>query len=82
MRGRFEAEFRKRARHTMIDLPGGQQASVAALMTGFGIGGQNALATVAKPAAADAAAGSERIGYLSGQMLPAWPVSLPGFPTG
>jgi hypothetical protein len=48
VRGQAEAEIRERARHTMIDLPGGQQASVAALMRGLGVGGQNVLATVAQ----------------------------------
>jgi hypothetical protein len=48
VRGQVEAEIRERARHTMIDLPGGQQASVVALMIGLGVGGQNALATVAQ----------------------------------
>jgi chromosome segregation protein len=42
-----DAKFRERARHTMVDLPGGQQASVAALMTELGIGGPSALATTA-----------------------------------
>jgi hypothetical protein len=43
-----DAEIRERARHTMINLPGGQQASVAALMTGLGIGGPSPIATVAQ----------------------------------
>jgi hypothetical protein len=48
VRSQFEDEIRDRARHTMIDLPGGQQASVAALMTGLGVGGQHPAATVAQ----------------------------------
>lgn len=48
VRGQAEAEIRERARHTMIDLPGGQQASVAGLMTGLGVGGPGPLATTAQ----------------------------------
>ena len=48
IRGQVEAEIRERARYTMIDLPGGQQASVAGLMTGHGIGGPGPLATTAQ----------------------------------
>jgi hypothetical protein len=32
----------------MIDLSGGQRDNVAALMTGLGVGGQNALANIAQ----------------------------------